>query len=117
MFFKRDKKDDCMIAGMVVVDLKEKEYNDNIFYEFGVGFGKDENGNDLPIVNVTTWGRKIDVQKYDRVFVCGHLKTNQKDDKTYYSLNADFVMKENCQKRQTTPKDLTPVDDDDSLPF
>lgn len=116
MFIKRDKKDDCLIAGMAVGDIKEKEYNFKPFYEVAISIGKDEKGNDLPIVNVSIWGRKLDIKKYDKIFACGKLKINQKEDKTYYSLTADFIMKEQTTKYESVPPELTPVDDD-SLPF
>lgn len=116
MFLKRDKKDDCIISGPVVVDMKEKEFNGKVFNEFGMGMGKDEKGNNLPIVNVTLWDRTMDIKKGDRVAVFGKLKVTQKDDKTYYTLTADCVIKEISEKRQTTPPELTETEDDD-LPF
>lgn len=118
MFIKRDGKDDCIIAGMVVGDAKTKEYNDKEFIEFGIGMGKDNDGNDLPIVNITIWNRKLDIKKGDRVLACGKLKVNKKDDKTYYSMSADFATKETSEKKVEEPKqsELTEIDDDD-LPF
>ncbi len=115
MFFKRDKKDDVQIAGVAISDIKEKEYQGKVFFEVGVGVGKDEQGNDLPLINVTMWGRKIDIKKGDRIYACGKLKVTQKDDKKYFSLTADFVAKEESEKRQTTPPELTETEDD--LPF
>lgn len=117
MFIKRDGKDDCIIAGAVVADAKEKEYNGEAFIEFGIGMGKDKEGNNLPIVNITVWNRKIDIKKGDRVIACGKLKLTQKEDKTYYSMSADFVAKETSEKREPAPQpEPTEVDDDD-LPF
>jgi len=118
MFIKRDGKDDCIIAGVVIADAKEKEYNGETFYEFGIGMGKDKDGNNLPIVNITVWNRQVDIKKGDRVAACGKLKQTQKDDKTYYSMSADFVSKETSAKKPTPPPqpELTEVDDDD-LPF
>lgn len=117
MFIKREKKDDCVIAGMAVSDLKEKEYNSKTFYEVGISVGKDEKGNDLPIVNVSIWGRKVDIKKYDKILACGRLKTNQKEDKIYYSLTADFIVKEQNEKIQETPPELKEIEEDDDLPF
>ena len=119
MFIRRDKKEDCIIAGMVISDAKEKEYNGKKFIEFGVGIGKDEEGNNLPIVNIAIWEREIEIQKGDRVLACGKLKITQKEDKTYYSMHADFVSKENTTKAQKQEEKkvlLEPVEDDD-IPF
>lgn len=117
MFIKRDGKDDCMIAGCTVGDAKEKEYNGEPFIEFGIGMGKDKDGNNLPIVNITVWNRKLTIKKGDRVFACGKLKQTQKDDKTYYSMSADFVCKEDTEKKEADPQaDTEPINDDD-LPF
>lgn len=117
MFLKRDKKDDCIIAGLVVVEPKEKEYNGKKFTEFALGMGKDENDNDLPLVNVSVWGRRVDVKKGDRVAAFGKLKQASKDDKVYYSMSADCVIKEISVKNENPPQpELTEIDDDD-LPF
>jgi len=117
MLIKRDGKDDCVIAGIVIGDAKTKEYNGDEFIEFGIGMGKDSDGNNLPIVNITVWNRKFDIKKSDRVFACGKLKVTKKDDKTYYSMSADFVAKETSEKKvEEAQPELTPVDDD-SLPF
>ena len=95
MFIKRDKKDDCLIAGFVVGDQKNKEYNGKNYVEFGISMGKDENGENLPIVNVAVWERQIPtIHKGDRVLAAGKLKSAEKDGKTYYSLSADFCIKE-----------------------
>lgn len=120
MFIKRDKKDDCIIAGFVVGDQKTKEYNGKSFVEFGISMGKDENDQNLPIVNVAVWERQIPaIHKGDRVLAAGKLKSAEKDGKTYYSLSADFCIKEVIEASNApTPADLEPVDiDDDSLPF
>lgn len=118
MFIKREGKEDCIIAGCAVGDLKEKEYNGEPFVEFGIGMGKDKDGNNLPIVNITVWNRKLTVKKGDRVLACGKLKQTQKDDKTYYSMSADFVIKEATEKKETEAQDNDYTDiDDDSLPF
>lgn len=118
MFIKRDGKDDCLIGGMVVADAKTKEYNEKEFIEFGIGMGKDADGNDLPIVNITVWNRKLDIKKGDRVLAGGKLKVTKKDNKTYYSISADFAMKETSEKKVEEQKqpELTEIDDD-SLPF
>jgi len=121
MFIKREKKDDCLISGYVVGDQKQKEYNGKSFIEFGISMGKDENGENLPIVNISVWERKVPtIFKGDRVLACGKLQAAKKDDKTYYSLNADFCIKEitanNDTSTQTTQAELEPIDDDD-LPF
>lgn len=117
MFLKREGKEDCIIAGPTVGDAKEKEYNGDKFIEFGVGMGKDSEGNNLPIVNITVWNRTLDIKKGDRVVACGKLKQTKKDDKVYYSMSADFVAKESSAKREAPPQpELTEIDDDD-LPF
>lgn len=117
MFIKRDGKDDCIIAGPVVSDAKEKEYNGEPFVEFGIGMGKDKDGNNLPIVNITVWNRKMEIKKGDRVLACGKLKQTTKEEKTYYSMSADFVTKETTGKKEEAPQaDLEQIDDD-SLPF
>ena len=121
MFLKREKKDDCLIAGYVVCDQKKKEYNGKPYVEFGISMGKDEQGENLPIVNVAVWDRELqNILKGDRVLACGKLRQAEKDGKVYYSLNADFCIKE-------TLKDYTSDDDseqpsiqpigDDGLPF
>lgn len=119
MFIKRQKKDDCIIAGYVVGDQREKEFAGKRFVEFGIGMGQDENGENLPIVNITVWNRTLPtIRKGDRVLAAGKLKETKKDDKTYYSLNADFCIKEilGQEEPKTHHEDLTPIDDDD-LPF
>lgn len=122
MFIKRDKKDDCLIAGYVVGDQKSKDYNGKPYVEFGISMGKDENGENLPIVNVTVWERNLpQIHKGDRVLAAGKLKKTEKDDKTYFSLNADFCIKEILgeiapKSTQYTQTELEPIDDDD-LPF
>ena len=122
MFLKRDKKDDVVISGYVVGDQKVKEYNDKTYIEFGISMGKDENGENLPIVNISVWDRSIPViSKGDRVLAAGKLKATKKDDKVYYSLTADFCIKETVgenapKKAQDTQAELEPIDDDD-LPF
>lgn len=120
MFIKREKKDDCLIAGFVVGDQKNKEYNGKKYVEFGISMGKDENGENLPIVNVAVWERQIPaIHKGDRVLAAGKLKSAEKDGKTYYSLSADFCIKEVVEAVNVpTPADLEPVEvDDDDLPF
>lgn len=122
MFIKRDKKDDCIIAGYVVGDQRVKEYNGKAFVEFGVGMGIDDNGEHLPIVNVTVWNRTIpSIYKGDRVLAAGKLKVNQSGDKVYYSLVADFCIKEIQAEEYTsmskdTLANIIPIDDAD-IPF
>jgi len=117
MFLIRQGKDDAIIANYAVGDIKEKDANGKKFQEVGISMGKDADGNNLPIVNVSIWGRKVDIKKGDRVIACGKFKTTKKDDKTYYSLTADFIIKEDSIKIETTTQpELTPTDDDD-LPF
>lgn len=122
MFIKREKKDDCLISGYVVCDQKIKEYNGKQFVEFGISMGKDENDENLPIVNVAIWERNIpEIKKGDRVLATGKLKVTTKDDKIYYSLTADFCIKEIlCDGAQRTVKkveeEAVSIDDDD-LPF
>ena len=119
MFIKREKKDDCIIAGYVVRDQREKEFDGKKFVEFGIGMGQDENGENLPIINITVWNRTIPtIRKGDRVLAAGKLKETKKDDKTYYSLNADFCIKEvtAAEQKQEEP-DYIPIIDDDDLPF
>ena len=112
MFIKREGKDDCIVAGMAVGNMKEKEYEGNKFYEVGISMGKDAG-----IVNVAIWHRKpVDIKKYDKVLALGRLKVAKKEDKTYYSLDADFVAKEDSVKVQENIE-LTPVEDDEDLPF
>lgn len=114
MFIKRDNKKDAIVAGYVVGDMKEKEFDGKKFFEVGVSMGKD-----VGIVNVSVWGRKPeDIKKGDRILAGGEFKATKKDDKTYYSLSADFVMKENSTKIvEETQPELTPIEEDDSLPF
>ena len=122
MFIKREKKEDCLIAGFVIGDQKQKEYNGKSYIEFGISMGKDESGENLPIVNVTIWERAIPtVNKGDRVLAAGRLRTTEKDGKTYYSLTADFCTKEqtvsSVEKVLNQHPELTPIEDDDTLPF
>lgn len=120
MFIKRDKKDDCLIAGYVVSDQKEREYNGKQYIEFGIGMGKDESGENLPIVNISVWERKLqDIKKGDRVLAAGKLKVTEKEDRKYYSMTADFCIKEFiCEaQKQNTYKDGLEIVDNDSLPF
>lgn len=117
MIIKIDKNDGRMVVGTVISDIKEDEYNGKAVYKFGLGIGKDENGNDLPIVNVVMWNRRIAIVKYDKVLACGKLKVTQKEDKTYYSLTADFVSVENSEPRQATPKEFKEIDNNDDLQF
>lgn len=117
MFIQRVGKDDAIIANYTVGDIKEKEFDGKKFYEVGVSMGKNASGDNLPIVNVTIWGRKMDIKKGDRIAAFGKLKVNKQDDKTYYSLTADFVMKEDSLKIEVASQpELTPTEDDD-LPF
>lgn len=117
MLLIRQGKDDAIVANYTVGDIKEKDFEGKKFYEVGVSMGKDANGNNLPIVNIAIWGRKVDIKKGDRILAAGKLKITKKDDKTYYSLTADFITKEISEKIETAPQpELTPVDDDD-LPF
>ncbi len=122
MFIKREKKDDCLISGYVVCDQKIKEYNGKQFVEFGISMGKDENDENLPIVNVAIWERNIPkIKKGDRVLATGKLKVTTKDDKIYYSLTADFCIKEILYDGVQKPvkkveEETVPIDDDD-LPF
>lgn len=121
MFIKRSgEKNDCIVSGMAVDNMREKTYEDKKFYEIPVSMGKDAG-----IVSVTVWNRKpAEIKKYDHVLACGMLKVAKKtndagEEKTYYSLNADFVIKEALDIPKTSEKpqeDLQPIDDDD-LPF
>ncbi len=68
-------------------------------------------------------GKKIaNYSKGDRVLATGKLKVTTKEDKTHYSLTADFCIKEiisgetNQNKGENAKKELEPIDDDD-LPF
>lgn len=122
MFIKRDKKDDCLIAGYVVGDQKNKEFNGKNYIEFGISMGKDDAGENLPIVNIAVWDRTVPtIKKGDRVLAAGKLKCTKKEDKVYYSLNADFCIKEilgenNAEKPKDEDVEVMPIDDDD-LPF
>ena len=112
MFLKRENKTDAMVAGYVVGDMKEKEYEGKKFYEVGVSMGKDAG-----IVNVAVWNRKPEeIKKGDYVFAAGQFKATKKDDKTYYSLTADFISKENSTKVEV-PQELEPYQEVDDLPF
>lgn len=113
MFIKRENKTDATVAGYVVGDMKEKEFDGKKFYEFGVSMGKDAG-----IVNVAVWNRKPEgIKKGDHVFAAGQFKATKKDDKTYFSLTADFIIKENSTKIEATPAELEPYQDVDDLPF
>lgn len=114
MFIKRDNKKDAIVAGYVVGDMKEKEFDGRKFFEVGVSMGKDAG-----IVNVAVWGRKPEeIKKGDRILAGGEFKATKKDDKTYYSLTADFIIKENSSKTvEDLQPELTEIEDDDSLPF
>lgn len=114
MFIKRDNKKDAIVAGYVVGDMKEKEFDTKKFYEFGISMGKDAG-----IINVTIWGRKpAEIKKGDHVLACGEFKVTKKDDKTYYSLTADFIIKENSTKIvEDLQPELTEIEEDGSLPF
>lgn len=114
MFLKRPgEKNDSIVAGYAVGDLKEKAYDGKKFYEVGVSMGKDAG-----IVNVTVWGRKPEeIKKGDHVFAAGQFSMTKKDDKVYYSLNADFIARETSSKIvEDKPAELEPIDDD-GLPF
>ena len=119
MFIKRSgDKNDCLVGGMVVDDMRSKTFEDKSFYEIPVSMGKDAG-----VISVTVWGRKPEeIKKYDHVLAGGQLKVTKKtteegEEKTYYSLNADFVVKERTQKVEEKPQEeLEPIDDD-SLPF
>lgn len=114
MFIKRsDKKNDAIIAGYVVGDMKEKEFDGRKFYEFGISMGKDAG-----IVNVAIWGRKpTEIKKGNYALAAGQFKTTTKDDKTYFSLTADFIAIEDSTKIvEEIQPELTEIDDD-SLPF
>lgn len=117
MILIRHKKDDAIVANYTVGDVKEKEFDGKKFQEVGVSMGKDSSGNNLPIVNITIWGRKVDIKKGDRILAAGKLKITKKDDKTYYSLSADFVMKEDSIKEDYVPEGCEQLEDDDDLPF
>lgn len=113
-FIKRNgDKNDCVVAGMVVDDMRTKEFEDKTFYEIPVSMGKDAG-----VINVAVWSRKpAEIKKYDHVLAAGQLKVTTKDDKTYYSLTADFIIKEDSVRVEEKPKaDLEPIDDD-GLPF
>ena len=120
MFLKREKKDDCIIAGYVVGDEKHKEYNGKNYVEFGISMGKDEEGENLPIINISVWERQIpEIKKGDRVLAAGKLRATEKDGKVYFSLSADFCIKEiveNAPELTDKMPSLEPIDDDD-LPF
>ena len=121
MFLKREKKDDCIISGYVVGDEKHKEYSGKSYVEFGISMGKDETtGENLPIINISVWERQIpEIKKGDRVLATGKLRATEKDGKIYYSLSADFCIKEILDSAPIlTDKlpNLEPIDDE-SLPF
>ena len=118
MFIKRENKPDALIAGMVINDMRTKEYNGETFYEVPVSMGKD-----AEIINVAVWNRKPEeIKKYDHVLAGGQLKVQKGTDKNgeekmYYSLTADFICKEKTEKQANNiPEDLEPIDDD-KLPF
>ena len=114
MFIKRDNKKDTILTGYVVRDMKEKEFDGRKFFEVGVSMGKD-----VEIVNVSVWGRKPEeIKKGDRILAGGEFKVTKKDGKTYYSLTADFIIKENSTKIvEDLQPELTEIEEDDSLPF
>lgn len=119
MFIKREGKEDCVIAGMAVGDMKEKEYDGKKFYEVGISMGKDAG-----IVNVAIWNRKPEeIKKLDRIFACGQLKVQKVDKdgetKTYYTLNADFIIKEKTVVEEKNPDIHSESAEDnlDDLPF
>lgn len=116
-FIKRNgDKNDCLVAGMVIGDMKQKAYEGTIFYEIPVSMGSKEAG----VVQVTVWNRKPgEIEKFDHVLAVGQLKVTQKEDKVYYSLKADFIMKEQSTPVEDDFKDEIAPDnyDDDNLPF
>ncbi len=114
MFIKRDNKKDTIVTGYVVGDMKEKEFDGRKFFEVGVSPSKD-----AAIINVSVWGRKpADIKKGDHVLAGGEFKVTKKDGKTYYSLTADFIIKENSTKIiEDLQPELTEIEEDDSLPF
>lgn len=118
MFIKRENSDDCIIAGYVILDQKEKEFEGREFIEVAVNVGKNSQGEDLPLINITVWRKLFPFKKGDHVIAAGKLRVTKKDDKTYYSMNAEFIAKEEVFNRfeDKPAKDLTPIDDD-SLPF
>ena len=110
MIIKRGEKPDCIVAGMAIDNIREKEYDGKIFYEVPVSIGKG-----AEIINISIWGRRPEgIVKYSKVFACGKMKTNsvEKDGKakTYYSLTADFIMAE-----ALTP--TSSAEEDNKLPF
>ena len=109
-FIKRENKGDAIVAGMVVGDMREKDYDGKKFYEIPVSLTKES------VINVAVWNRKPeDIKKYDHIIAVGEFKQAQKDDKIYYSLTADFIAKE---KSSSVESNLIPIDDDDqTLPF
>lgn len=118
MFIKRTDKNDAIVSGMVVNDMREKTYEDRTFYEIPVSMGKDAG-----ILSVTVWNRKPEeIKKFDHVFCCGQFKkvtrtSEDGEEKTYYSLDADFVIKETSSKiAKDQSQELVIVDDGD-LPF
>lgn len=118
MFIKRNgEKNDCVVAGMVINDMRTKEFEDKTFYEIPVSMGKD-----AEIINVTVWNRKPEeIKKFDHVLACGQLKVQKVDKdgemKTYYTLNADFIVRETSSKIvEDKSAELEPIDDD-GLPF
>ena len=117
MILIRTGKEDVIVANYTVGDVKEKEFDGKKFQEVGVSMGKDAAGNNLPIVNVSIWGRKVDIHKGDRILAAGKLKTTKKDDKIYYSLSADFIIKEDSIRDDYVPEGCTPIEEDDDLPF
>ena len=41
MFIKRNgEKNDCVVAGMVINDMRTKEFEDKVFYEIPVSMGQ-----------------------------------------------------------------------------
>lgn len=114
MFIKRQgEKNDCIVAGMVVNDMRTKEFENKTFYEIPVSMGKDAG-----VVNVAVWERKPeDIKKYDHIVALGQLKVATKDDKTFYTLTADFIAKEMTSKIEPKQQEELTEIDDDSLPF
>ena len=118
MFIKRENTDDCVIAGFAILDQKEKEFEGRQFVEVAVNVGKNAQGEDLPLINVSVWRKLFPFKKGDHVLACGEFKATKKDDKTYYSISADFVMKENSTKIvEETQPELTEIEENDDLPF
>lgn len=113
-----NRKEDCLLSGYLIADQREKEYDGRSFIELPVNVGKNEEGEERPIINVAVWRKQFPFNKGDHILAAGKLKVTKKDDKTYYSLTADFIAKETVVETYQKPaKELTSIDDDDSLPF